>query len=143
MTNQQIELIQQSWQQVTPIAKQAGQLFYQRLFIAAPGIRHLFKEDNDEQANKLIMMLGYVVSKLNHLEELTTAVQQLGARHNKYGALPEHYDLVGQCLVATLKDGLGDKWNEELQDAWITAFTLLKTTMMEAQQVHVEAVPMN
>ncbi len=141
MTNQQIKLIQQSWQQVKPIAKQAGQLFYERLFTAAPGIRHLFKEKNDEQANKLMMMLGYVVSKLNHLDELTSSLHQLGVRHNKYGAKPEHYDLVGQCLIATLKDGLGDKWDDELQNAWITAFTLLKTTMVEAQQSQVEVAP--
>jgi nitric oxide dioxygenase len=135
MTNQQIELVQQSWLQIKPVAKQAGLLFYERLFIAAPSIRHLFTPSIDEQAGKLITMLSYVVTKLNRLEDIVGEVQQLGVRHNQYGAKPEHYDVVGQCLIATLKDGLNDKWNDELEKAWHAAFTILKNTMVAAQKM--------
>jgi nitric oxide dioxygenase len=134
MTQQQVYLLQQSWQWVKPIAKEAGFLFYEKLFVAAPGVRHLFKEDTTEQANKLVVMLGFVVSKLHRLEDIIDDVQKLGVRHNQYGAKPEHYDVVGQCLIETLKDGLGNKWNDELQEAWVTAFTILKNAMIEAQQ---------
>src|SRR5689334_9227099 len=107
MTQQQIKLVQQSWAHVMPAAKQAGMLFYQKLFEAAPGVRHLFKTDVSEQAGKLVTMLGYVVSKLNRMEELLPEVKKLGVRHNNYGTEPAHYEVVGQCLVATLKEGLG------------------------------------
>jgi hemoglobin-like flavoprotein len=134
MTQQQVYLVQQSWEWVKPIAKEAGLLFYEKLFVKAPGIRHLFKADITEQANKLVVMLGYVVVKLHRIEDIVSDVQQLGARHNQYGAKPEHYDVVGQCLIETLRDGLGSKWNNELEQAWLTAFTILKTVMIEAQQ---------
>jgi nitric oxide dioxygenase len=133
MTNQQIDMVQQSWLHIKPVSKQAGLLFYERLFAMAPAIRHLFKPDVTEQANKLMTMLGYVVSKLNNMEDITNEVQQLGARHNMYGAKPEHYDAVGQCLVATLKDGLGNNWDDELEKAWVAAFSILKTAMISAQ----------
>ncbi len=71
-------------------------------------------------------MLGYVVAKLNHLGDIINEVQQLGARHHQYGSKPEHYDVVGQCLLATLKDGLGDKWNDEVEKAWQAAFSIIK-----------------
>ncbi|HET9429874.1 MAG TPA: globin family protein [Chitinophagaceae bacterium] len=134
MTQQQISLVQQSWTSVLPLAKEAGLLFYNKLFEAAPALRHLFKPDISEQANKLVMILSYVVSKLNHMEELLPEVQKLGVRHNRYGTEPSHYELVGQCLLATLKEGLGPQWNAEIQDAWITAYNTLKNVMIIAQE---------
>lgn len=133
MTQQQIDLVQHSWNLVLPAAKQAGQLFYSRLFEAAPGVRHLFAHDIDEQANKLVMILSYVVAKLNRMEELLPEVQQLGARHNHYGAQPFHYEMVGQCLIATLKEKIGPAWTPETQNAWITAYNMLKNVMIVAQ----------
>ena len=74
MTQQQIILVQQSWAGVLPVAKQAGLMFYSKLFEAAPGVRHLFKPDISEQANKLVTILGYIVSKLDHMEALLPEV---------------------------------------------------------------------
>lgn len=93
----------------------------------------MFKDDITGQANKLVQILGYVVSKLNNMEELLPQVQQLGARHNSYGTEPFHYEVVGQCLIATLKEGLGSAWTAEVQDAWITAYNTLKNVMIVAQ----------
>lgn len=133
MTTQQIHLVQQSWEWVKPVARQAGLNFYEKLFASAPGVRHLFKADISEQANKLTTMLGFVVSKLGRLEDILADVQKLGERHNAYGAKPEHYDVVGQCLIETLEEGLGDRWTDELQEAWLNAFNTLKGAMISAQ----------
>ena len=134
MTKEQIDLVQSSWSKVLPIAKEAGLLFYQKLFAAAPGVRHLFKDDIKEQADKLVMMLGYIVSRLSQMDSLLPDVQRLGAKHAGYGAEPAHYEAVGQCLIATLKDGLGEAWTPEVQDAWITAYNTLKNVMIVAQE---------
>ena len=134
MTNEQVTLIRNSWSLVVPMAEQAGLLFYEKLFTAAPGVRHMFKPDVGPQANKLIQMLGYVVSKLNKMEELLPEVKKLGERHNAYGAQPAHYDVVGQCLIATLQEGLGAHWTPEVEDAWLTAFTAIKNVMIVAQE---------
>lgn len=140
MTNQQIEIIRQSWALVQPISKQAGMLFYNKLFTMAPGVRHLFKDDISEQADKLMVILGYVVSKLYKMEELVGDVQKLGARHNAYGAQPAHYEAVGQCLIATLREGLGSAWNAETENAWTVAYNALKNLMIVAQEEHKEAI---
>ena len=134
MTKEQIALVQGSWKAVLPIAKEAGLLFYQKLFAAAPGVRHLFKPDIKEQADKLVMMVGYIVAKLSQMESLLPDVQRLGAKHAAYGAEPAHYEVVGQCLIATLKEGLGSTWTPEVQDAWITAYNTLKNVMIVAQE---------
>lgn len=133
MTTRQIELVQQSWEKVKPIAHEAGRIFYNHLFTAAPQIRHLFKADITEQAIKLMRMLTYIVSMLKRIEDIHPDIERLAAAHNGYGARPEHYAIVGSCLIQTLKDGLGVAWNAELEEAWVTVFTILKDEMIAAQ----------
>ena len=41
MNAQQVALVQQSWEKVKPLGQAAGELFYSKLFEAAPGIRGL------------------------------------------------------------------------------------------------------
>ncbi len=131
MTERQIQLVQQSWTIVKPVSQQAGGIFYEKLFAAAPQLRHLFKQDISSQVEKLVTMLGYVVTRLNRLNEIIPEVEALGQRHQQYGAEPAHYDLVGSTLVATLKAGLADKWNDELLEAWVAAFGTLKAAMLK------------
>ena len=133
MTEQQIQSVQQSWSGVLPMAKEAGLIFYEKLFALAPEVRPLFAKDISSQANKLVTILGYVVSKLKHMDELLPEVQKLGARHAGYGTEPKHYEVVGQCLLATLQEGLGDAWTPEVKNAWITAYNTLKKVMIVAQ----------
>jgi nitric oxide dioxygenase len=143
MTARQIYLVQHSWQQIKPVAQQAGMIFYEKLFAAEPQMKHLFKQDMHSQANKLVTMLGYVVAKLNRLEDILAEIKALGKRHQHYGAEPAHYQLVGDCLIATLRAGLGDKWNDELQDAWVTAFGILQAAMLNEYQEQSPAVVLN
>ena len=107
MTIQEINLIRNSWLLVKPIQSAAGLIFYDKLFMAAPTIRHFFKDDIHDQAGKLMAILGFVVSKLDNLDSILMDVQKLGERHNKYGAKKEHYDVVGNCLIETLAEALG------------------------------------
>ena len=44
---------------MAPIAADAAELFYQRLFILDPSLRPLFKNDLEEQKRKLMQMLDW------------------------------------------------------------------------------------
>lgn len=49
----------------------------------------------------MIMSLVLVVENLRDPGYLTTVLQQLGERHVRYGAMREHYPLVGAALLKT------------------------------------------
>ena len=85
MTSRQIALVRSSWQLVLPIERQAAALFYQRLFDLDPDLAPLFRGNITEQGDKLMAMLGMVVSRLDRLAELRPAVEQLGRQHAEYG----------------------------------------------------------
>lgn len=132
MTPQQISLVQESFAKVEPIAPQAAEIFYDRLFEVAPEVRSLFPDDMTTQKQKLMTMLGVAVNGLSDLEAILPAVQNLGRRHKDYGTQPEQYGVVGEALLYTLGQGLGDSFTSDVREAWADAYSLLASAMIAA-----------
>jgi hemoglobin-like flavoprotein len=132
MTEDDKQLVRDSWAKVMPISDKAAELFYNRLFELDPSLRPLFTSDITEQGRKLMRMITVAVNGLDHLDEIIPAVRELGKRHSVYGVTNDHYDTVATALLWTLERGLGDGFNEDTRNAWIKTYTLLSTTMKEA-----------
>ena len=131
-TEQQIELVQDTWNAVAPISDQASDIFYNRLFEIEPSVRSLFPEDMSEQKKKLMQTLAVCVNGLKNFETIQNAVVELGKRHVDYDVKDEHYEVVGNALLYTLEVGLGDRFTSEVQDAWADTYQTLATIMIEA-----------
>jgi len=132
MDETQKKLVQQTWASVVPIADQAAEIFYGKLFEADPSLKPLFKGDIKEQGKKLMKMIGTAVNGLDRLDEIVPAVQALGKRHVGYGVKDSHYDTVAGALLGTLSVGLGPAFTPEVKAAWTTVYTVLATTMKDA-----------
>jgi hemoglobin-like flavoprotein len=132
MTPVQIEAVKESWSKVVPIADQAAVLFYQRLFTLDPSLRALFKPDMTEQRKLLMTMLGTAVGGLDRFDRIVPAVQALGQRHKGYGVTEANFATVGQALLGTLEQGLGDAFTPDVREAWTAAFGLVSGTMKDA-----------
>ena len=129
MTKMQKQLVQRTFSQVMPIADTAAKLFYGRLFELDPSLRSLFKSDMNEQGRKLMQMIGMAVNGLDNLDTLLPAVRDLGRRHVGYGVLDAHYETVGEALLWTLGQGLGDKFTPEVEEAWVETYATLAEVM--------------
>ena len=111
----------QSWAAVEPIADTAAGLFYARLFELDPAIERLFRRtDMDSQRKNLMQTLTVVVKSIDKLEQIVPAVQALGRRHAGYGVRESHYATVGEALLWTLQQGLGEAFTPEVRAAWTT-----------------------
>jgi nitric oxide dioxygenase len=130
MTPDQVELVQASFAKVVPISDKAAVLFYDRLFEMAPQVKRLFPADMAEQRRKLMSTLAIVVSGLSDPPSILPAASALATRHVAYGAKAEHYPLVGQALLWTLEQGLGEDWTADVAEAWTAAFTMLSSFMI-------------
>ncbi len=129
MDSKQKDVVQSSFALVVPIAAQAADLFYDRLFQIDPELRPLFKGDLSEQKKKLMQMLAAAVRGLDDLEALVPVVRDLGARHHGYGVKDEHYDTVATALLWTLEQGLGEAFTPETREAWVEVYGILAATM--------------
>jgi hemoglobin-like flavoprotein len=132
MTPAQTKLVQDSFRKVVPIAGQAAEMFYSRLFEIAPETRTLFKRDLGGQYDKFIQMLLWVVANLHQVEKILPAVEELGRRHAGYDIEPHHFDRVAEALIWTLDAGLGAEFTPDVREAWIAAYGVLAGTMVEA-----------
>lgn len=132
MTPEQVTTVQASFAKVAPISDEAARIFYGRLFNIAPEVRPLFHGDMDEQGRKLMMMLATVVNNLNDLDAVVPAAKELAIRHVDYGVTAEQYEKVGEALLWTLKEGLGDAFDDTTEAAWAAAYGTLSGVMIEA-----------
>ncbi len=139
LTTKQIQLVQESFALVAPIADTAAGLFYQRLFVLDQRLKTLFRGDMIEQGKKLMAMIGAAVRGLDDVEKLIPAVQALGSRHAGYGVAPKDYDTVGAALLWTLEQGLGAAFTPPVKEAWTAVYGVLAATMLGASQSGVRA----
>lgn len=136
-----VELLENSFEKVKPHANEFVASFYDNLFTDYPAAKPLFAHSNmKEQSNKLLMSLVFVVENLRKPGALTETLQGLGARHVKYGALPEHYPLVGNTLLKTFGQYLGSDWTPETQQAWVEAYGVITEIMLEGADYAKEQV---
>lgn len=134
MTRQQAQLVQQTFNQMATLpAELIGSLFYHRLFAIAPDVRPLFNRTTiPEQSRKLLAILTYIVHRIDQPERLVRELEQLAHRHAQYGVQDRQYDQVGDALLWTLEQGLGEAWTEDVEMAWITCYTFLSEIMLAA-----------
>jgi hemoglobin-like flavoprotein len=130
MTPSQIALVQDSFAKVAPISDQAAIIFYDRLFEIAPQVRAMFPGDLTEQRKKLMATLAVVVNGLTNLPAILPAASALAKRHVGYGAMAEHYPVVGAALLWTLEKGLADAWTPDVAEAWTAAYGTLSGYMI-------------
>jgi len=132
ITQKQIELVENSWDFILTSRQEAGFCFYKSLFEIDPNLKRLFNTDLEEQAQKLISLITFVVHKLNNINSVLADVRSLGVRHRGYHVQPDHYKAVEIALLRTLSQSLGEQWNQETEEAWTAVYALLSETMISA-----------
>ena len=132
MTPEQIRRVKENFEQIAPLADAVADTFYQRLFRLDATLRPLFSEDLSEQKKKLMMMLKFAVGTLDRMDVFEPSLEELGRKHVAYGVRDAHYETVGAALISTLRDLLGAAFTEQLEAAWIAAYTLIAGTMRRA-----------
>ncbi len=132
LTERQIDLVRSGFQQFEAKGVSGAIRFYERLFELAPHLRKLFPDDVNEQARKFLQALKVIVSSLSSTERTVRMLQRLGDRHKDYGVKTSYYEVVGEALLGTLADALGDEFTDEAREAWTAAFRLISAAMTSA-----------
>ncbi|TNE70459.1 hypothetical protein EP331_12055 [bacterium] len=134
LTQREVLLIKISWSYLVALEQEIGILFYSTLFELEPRLRPMFGASIDAQAQKLMSTLTYVVSCVQNTENYERDLEELARKHDSYQTRPEHYELVGKALMITLREVLGDNWDDETELAWVKMYTFLSDKMIRAQQ---------
>lgn len=135
LTTAQIQLVKRSWKSLRGIRPELiADIFYTKLFTDHPRLRKMFPADMQLQYNKLMDMLNSIIVRLDHLEDWTGEITAMAQRHVGYGVKAQHYTVVGNALLWTLKQGLGKDWSPELEAAWAACYQTLTNLMLDAEK---------
>ena len=130
-----LDTLEASFDLIAPRGEELVDIFYTRLFEAAPAVEPLFaRTDLRKQKAMLLATLVLLRKSLRDLEAITPKLHQLGARHVAYGALPEHYPVVAEKMLESMAEVAGEAWTAEIAEAWAGALGLVATAMLEGAE---------
>jgi nitric oxide dioxygenase len=133
MTPEQKQLIKNT----VPVLKEHGVLltthFYQRLFTHYPDLTTVFNMDHQQSGRQPIALASAVLAYAQHIDNplvLEPALNRIGHKHTSLNIRPEHYPIVGEQLLATISEVLGEAATPQLLDAWAAAYGQLASLMI-------------
>ena len=107
------------------------QSFYTDLFEQYPDVQDLFI-NVDDQGAKLKSAVMLLIENIHNQDALKIALNDLGVRHQEYGALPDHFPVVAKLLMANFKRTLGRQWTKAVNTAWLTLLDIAAKEMCAA-----------
>ncbi|MDR7279918.1 globin domain-containing protein [Catenuloplanes atrovinosus] len=125
-------LLKESWALVEERQDKLAGYFYARIFLSCPGLRDLFPVQMDVQRARLLGAIVTAVQNLDEPERLDGYLRDLGRDHRKYQVEAEHYAVVGDALLESLRTFAGERWTPEFERAWRDGYELIARKMIEA-----------
>jgi nitric oxide dioxygenase len=125
-----------------PILEEHGETltrhFYQRMFSHNPEVAPLFNPANQfagSQQRALAAAICAYAANIDNLEVLGGAVELIAQKHAALRIKPEHYPIVGENLLASIREVLGTGATDDLINAWGEAYGFLADILIgrEAQ----------
>ena len=126
----EIELMRESFRLLHREEQAASERFYERLFEIAPHLRPMFPADMSEQGMKFMSTLAVILDHLDDADALEPYLQNLAKGHAAYGVKPEHFPPMGQALIDTMREILGEDFPEGADAAWEAAYDDLAREMI-------------
>lgn len=124
-----------------PILKLSGEVltaqFYQKMLSENPVVRPFFNETDQKllrQPKILAFALLAYAQNIDDLAPLSDFVHGIVVKHVGLQIEPEHYPIVGSCLLATMAKLLGPETaDKEFLKAWETAYGNLAQLLINAE----------
>ena len=124
-----------------PILQQHGETltrhFYQRMFSHNPEVGPFFNPANQAEGTQQRALAGAIcayAANIDNLEVLGGAVELIANKHASLMVKPEHYPIVGENLLASIKEVLGDGATDQVIDAWAEAYGFLTDILVGREQ---------
>ncbi|MHA6491653.1 NO-inducible flavohemoprotein [Pseudomonas borbori] len=112
--------------------------FYQLMFSEYPAVKALFNQAHQASGDQPRALANGVLMYARHidrLEALGPLVGQIVNKHVSLQILPEHYPIVGTCLLRAIREVLGEAIaTDAVIDAWAIAYGQLADLLINAEE---------
>jgi nitric oxide dioxygenase len=129
-----------------PILSEHGETltkhFYKRMFTHNPEVAPFFNAANQQAGKQQRALAGAITAyaaNIDNLEVLGGAVELIAQKHASLMIKPEHYPIVGENLLASIREVLGAGATDEVINAWGEAYGFLADIMIgREKQIYAE-----
>ena len=138
LSNAQRDLIKAT----VPLLESGGEAltthFYRMMLSEHPEVRPLFNQAHQASGDQPRALANGVLMYARHidrLEALGPLVAQIVNKHVSLQILPEHYPIVGSCLLRAIREVLGAEIaTDAVIDAWAAAYQQLADILIGAEE---------
>ncbi len=123
-----------------PVLQEGGEAltrhFYTRMFKHNPEVLPFFNPANQEkgaQQQALAAAICAYAANIDNLGVLGDAVELVAQKHASLRIQPEHYPVVGENLLESIKEVLGDAATDDIIEAWGAAYGVLADILIERE----------
>jgi len=107
--------------------------FYKRMFEAHPELKNVFNMAHQEQGQQQQALARAVYAYAENIEDpssLAAVLKNIANKHASLGVRPEQYPIVGENLLAAIKEVLGGAATDDIISAWAQAYGNLADVLM-------------
>lgn len=124
-----------------PVLQQYGEQitshFYRIMFRDYPAVKAYFNQAHQAAGTQPRALANSVLAYAAHIDRLEALKDALPLIVQKHAALdirPEHYPIVGSCLLQAIKEVLGDAATDDIINAWAEAYQQLADILIAAEE---------
>jgi nitric oxide dioxygenase len=137
MSPQQKELIKAT----IPILRESGEsltnYFYARMLNAHPELKNIFNMGNQANGKQKSALANAVLAYAENIDYpgvLLSVLKGIGNKHRSLHVQPGHYKIVGEHLIASIGEVVGEAATPEILDAWTVAYYQLAEIMINLEK---------
>jgi nitric oxide dioxygenase len=128
LSQQTIDIVKST----APILDEHGETltkhFYDRMFSHNPEVLPFFNPANQAggtQQRALAAAICAYAANIDNLGALSSAVELIAQKHVSLQVKPEHYPIVGENLLASIREVLGEGTTDDVINSWAEAYGFL------------------
>ncbi|MFA9373260.1 MAG: globin domain-containing protein [Poseidonibacter sp.] len=108
---------------------------YKILFEKYPETKILFKDASDDQPKKLANAIYAYANNIDNLGNLQKGLETMVKAHVKTNIKPEHYPMVQDALLSSIKKTLGEVCTKDVENAWSSAYEFLANILINKEKL--------
>lgn len=124
-----------------PILEEHGETltrhFYKRMFEHNPEVKAYFNPAHQTAGKQQRALAGAICAYATHIDDLSAladAVELIAQKHASLQVKPEHYPIVGENLLESIREVLGEGATPEIIDAWAEAYGFLADILIKREE---------
>lgn len=128
------KLLKESWSLVEDRADTMVSYFFAAVFLAQPQLRDRFPLQMDGQRARLIGAIAQAVQTVDEPDQFGNLIRSFRRHLHGLHLTPEHYVVIGDCLIVALQEHARGGWSRRHERAWREAYAMFAETMLNGAE---------